>query len=422
MAILEELSFKQQKFCEEYLLSFNAYRAALAAGYSENTALKGDLLHVPKIQAYLKAAMSRSAARAELTHDMLLRELMKIAFCNMGNYYDDYGLPKKMHQLTDEEKAAVSYYQRADMCYQDGHIFGELVKIKLHNKMAALDRLCKHTGFYKANWQPLPEVDRTETAEDIAFEAEHGQTRPSAAFTQEVSDELYAQLLEREGDKMRAAGWYMGETVVEKSDVGGQKSDVGGQKSDVGGQKLEDGGQKLDVGGQKLDVGGQKSDVGGQKLDVGGQKSEDGGQSSDDDGVFSVVGDNTNNGVSDVEDGSPECGVGSSESGTSVAGMDSGLPMGADIPTNREISGENIENILTISPLDGGLAAGGDISMNQDANGEKEALQTQDQVKRSLQTSASDDAPSRNASAHEGNILTFPPLVGSRESRVPVAV
>ena len=184
--------------------------------------------------------------------------------------------------------------------------------------MAALDRLCKHTGFYKANWKPLPEVDRTETAEDIAFEAEHGQTRPSAAFTQEVSDELYAQLLERDGDKMRAAGWYMGETVVEKS---------------------EDGGQMSDVGGQKL---------------------EDGGQSSDDDGVFSVVGDpdsyrDTNNGVGDVEDGSPECGVGSSESDTSEAGMDSGLPIGGDIPTNPEISGENIENIPTFSPQDGGL-------------------------------------------------------------------
>ena len=309
MAILEELSFKQQKFCEEYLLSFNAYRAAVAAGYSENTALKGDLLHVPKIQAYLKAAMSRSAARAELTHDMLLRELMKIAFCNMGNYYDDYGLPKKMHQLTDEEKAAVSYYQRADMCYQDGHIFGELVKIKLHNKMAALDRLCKHTGFYKANWQPLPEVDRTETAEDIAFEAEHGQTRPSAAFTQEVSDELYAQLLERDGDKMRAAGWYMGETVVDKSDVGGQKSDVGGQSSDDDGA---------------FSVVGDNTNKG-----VGSQKSDVGGQSSDDDGAFSVVGDNTNNGVGDVEDESPE-------SEMAVADRDSGLPIGGDIPTNRD--------------------------------------------------------------------------------------
>jgi len=194
MGILEELSFKQQKFCEEYLLSFNAYRAAISAGYSENTARKGDLLHVSRIQAYLKAAMGRSAARAELTHDMLLRELMKIAFCNMGNYYDDRGDPKRMHKLTDDEKAAISYYQRADMCREDGYIYGELVKIKLHNKMAALDRLCKHTGFYKANWKPLAEVDRSETAEDIAFEAECGKTECESILGEEVREELLGQM------------------------------------------------------------------------------------------------------------------------------------------------------------------------------------------------------------------------------------
>src|SRR5471030_2580722 len=137
MAILEPLSYKQQKFCEEYLLSFNAYRAARTAGYTDNTARKGDLLHVPKIQAYLKQAMNRSAARAELTHDMLLRELMKIAFCNMGNYYDDQGNPKRMHQLTDDEKAAMSYFHREDIMTDDGYINGEVFKIKLYNKMAA---------------------------------------------------------------------------------------------------------------------------------------------------------------------------------------------------------------------------------------------------------------------------------------------
>ena len=70
MAILETLTYKQQKFCDEYLLTFNAYKAALAAGYMDNTARKGDLLQVPKIQAYLRVAMNQSAARAQLTHDM----------------------------------------------------------------------------------------------------------------------------------------------------------------------------------------------------------------------------------------------------------------------------------------------------------------------------------------------------------------
>ncbi len=252
MAILQELSFKQQKFCEGYLLSFNAYRAALDAGYTENTAAKGSLLHVPKIQAYLKAAMNRSAARAELTHDMLLRELMKIAFCNMGNYYDDYGLPKKMHQLTDEEKAAVSYYQRADMCHEDGYIYGELVKIKLHNKMQALDKLCKHTGFYKAKWEPLPEVDRSDTPEDIAFEAEDSKVPHVSGYTEEVCEEIMADLR----PQIEAAGWYMGETGD------------GSQTSEDGGQKSEDGGRMIEVEG---DVLSGKSGVGSSESGVDGR-------------------------------------------------------------------------------------------------------------------------------------------------------
>jgi len=238
-------------------LSFNAYRAAVDAGYTENTAAKGSLLHVPKIQAYLKAAMNRSAARAELTHDMLLRELMKIAFCNMGNYYDDYGLPKKMHQLTDEEKAAVSYYQRADMCHEDGYIYGELVKIKLHNKMQALDKLCKHTGFYKAKWEPLPEVDRSDTPEDIAFEAEDSKVPHVSGYTEEVCEEIMADLR----PQIEAAGWYMGETGD-----GGQKSEDGSQTSEDGSQTSEDGSQKSEDGSQTSEDGGRMVEVEGDVL------------------------------------------------------------------------------------------------------------------------------------------------------------
>jgi phage terminase small subunit len=221
MAILEPLSYKQQKFCEDYLLSFNAYRAALSAGYTDNTARKGDLLHVPKIQAYLKEAMKRSAARAELTHDMLLRELMKVAFCNMGNYYDDRGNPKRMHQLTDDEKSAISYFQLADVTEDDGHIRGEMFKIKLHNKMAAIDKLCKHTGFYKAKWEPAAVADMRETAEDIAFEAECAKTPPEC-YTEEVQEELFTQMFggeNQEEESSNCSGEWQGDVGVQRADV-----------------------------------------------------------------------------------------------------------------------------------------------------------------------------------------------------------
>jgi phage terminase small subunit len=149
----ENLTLQQQRFCDEYLVSFNAYRAAVCAGYSENTARKAELLHLPKIQAYLKVGMAKNAERLQVTHDMILRELAKIAFSNMGNYYDDTATLKPMYALTSDEKAAISQYQIMDSLDQDGNRVGELSRIKLHNKMSALDKIARHVGFYSEKTQ-----------------------------------------------------------------------------------------------------------------------------------------------------------------------------------------------------------------------------------------------------------------------------
>jgi phage terminase small subunit len=151
----ENLTLQQQRFCDEYLVSFNAYRAATCAGYSENAAHKAELLHLPKVQAYLKAGMAKNAERLQVTHDMILRELAKIAFSNMGNYYDDTATLKPMYALTSDEKAAISQYQIMDSLDQDGNRVGELSRIKLHNKMSALDKIARHVGFYSEKTQEL---------------------------------------------------------------------------------------------------------------------------------------------------------------------------------------------------------------------------------------------------------------------------
>jgi phage terminase small subunit len=148
--VLPNLNPQQIRFCEEYLVSFNAYRAAKAAGYSENSAKKGELLHLPKIEAYLKLKQQERAERLEISHDKILREYAKIAFANMGNYYDERGDVKPMCELSESDKAAMSFIQSANIAEPDGYVIGRVTKIKLHNKMAALDRIAKHLGFFEA--------------------------------------------------------------------------------------------------------------------------------------------------------------------------------------------------------------------------------------------------------------------------------
>ncbi|WP_448701822.1 terminase small subunit [Mucilaginibacter sp. AW1-3] len=145
------LTHQQQRFCDEYLTHFNAFKAAVNSGYSENTSRKGALLHVPKIQYYLKQAMNRRSQRLEITHDMILRELSKIAFSNMGNYYDEYACLKRMNELTADEKAAISFYDITEVQDGEGYRVGMQSRIKLHNKMSALDKIARHLNFYGLN-------------------------------------------------------------------------------------------------------------------------------------------------------------------------------------------------------------------------------------------------------------------------------
>jgi phage terminase small subunit len=311
MAILEPLSYKQQKFCEEYLLNFNAYRAAISAGYTENTARKGDLLHVPKIQAYLKDAMSRSAARAELTHDMLLRELIKIAFCSMGDYYDDQGDPKRMHELTDDEKAAISYFERKDVEGEEGYIKGEVFKIKLHNKMAAIDKLCRHTGFYKAKWQPKVVIQPVETEEDIAFEAESAKTT-----AQPYTEEVVKELLEQAG----------------LGDVGSLMSEVGEEEEEGGSREWQ--GLEPGVLSSKSVVLSQKSGNCGEALQRQDQVKHSLQMSaSTENSNQQTVGEDTGSGIE------------SSNQQTVGEDTDSGIE-----DTDSEIDMGRHQNILTLSP------------------------------------------------------------------------
>jgi hypothetical protein len=142
------LTHQQQRFCDLYLTHYNAFKAAVEAGYSENTSRKGALLHVPKIQWYLKEKMADRSHRLEITHDMILRELAKVAFANMGNYYDEYACLKRIKDLTVDEKAAIAYYDFVEIQDGEGYRVGTQSRIKLHNKMSALDKIARHLGFY----------------------------------------------------------------------------------------------------------------------------------------------------------------------------------------------------------------------------------------------------------------------------------
>jgi len=83
-----KLTHKQKIFCKEFLLDFNATRAAIAAGYSKKTArqIGSENLTKPYIQAEIDKIRSKSAKKIqentqyEITPEKIAHEFAKIGF------------------------------------------------------------------------------------------------------------------------------------------------------------------------------------------------------------------------------------------------------------------------------------------------------------------------------------------------------
>ena len=74
------LTAKEQRFCEEYLLDYNATRAAIRAGYSERSAASNawKILRRPGVQEFLKRAQQEQRDRLCLSGDRVVLELFDL--------------------------------------------------------------------------------------------------------------------------------------------------------------------------------------------------------------------------------------------------------------------------------------------------------------------------------------------------------
>lgn len=137
------LTEKQKRFVAEYLVDLNATEAAKRAGYSEKTAysIGFENLKKPEIQDAIQAAMDARSERTGITQDMVIRELAAIGFSKATDYVriqDGIVLIKDTDGLTDAQKTAIS-------SIEDGK-YG--VKIRLHDKVRALEKIGEHLGMF----------------------------------------------------------------------------------------------------------------------------------------------------------------------------------------------------------------------------------------------------------------------------------
>lgn len=162
---MADLTPKQQRFVQEYLVDLNATQAAIRAGYSPKTAeiIGFENLRKPKIKAEIDRVMQDRAKRTEITQDKVVQELAKIAF-SKGTDFVRVVTRTGYRPLLDDEGNAIDQepyeYQAVEIVNTDeipedsqAAIAGikqgaNGIEVKLNDKVKALELLGRHLGMF----------------------------------------------------------------------------------------------------------------------------------------------------------------------------------------------------------------------------------------------------------------------------------
>lgn len=146
----KRLTERQKAFCREYLVDYNATRAAIQAGYATTGARQegSRLLAKADIQKELAHLVKPIREAAELRAADVLELAMAVAGGDIRTLFtadeDGETCPKDMHDLSGTEQRLVAGWKRKP----DGS-----VEIKFADRDKAVERLMKHYGLLKEHVQ-----------------------------------------------------------------------------------------------------------------------------------------------------------------------------------------------------------------------------------------------------------------------------
>jgi phage terminase small subunit len=141
-------SHRCDRFAVEYLKDLNATHAAIRAGYSAKTAASQGhrLLRSPAVLDAIGQAQAKLFKKTEVSVENVKRELEKIAFSDMGRFFDEHGhwhtlpinaVPEEAHRAVSQLKVEESFESDRG----DKQRIGRPYEITLSDKCAAIELL-----------------------------------------------------------------------------------------------------------------------------------------------------------------------------------------------------------------------------------------------------------------------------------------
>ncbi len=139
---MANLTPKQQRFVEEYLIDLNATQAAIRAGYSEKTAneIGAENLAKPSIAKAIQDALKERSERVQIDADYVLKRLVEIDQMDVLDIMDEKLNMKPLDEWPPIWRQYVNSIENMEITDSAGW----MRKIKWPDKVKNLELLGKH--------------------------------------------------------------------------------------------------------------------------------------------------------------------------------------------------------------------------------------------------------------------------------------
>lgn len=146
------LTKRQEEFCRQYLIDLNGTQAAIRAGYSTKGAhvQAAQLLSNPKVQSFANKLKADRSARTEITADMVLKEIGRLAFADIRSLFDENGRLLPVHMLPPEVAASIASIEVVTSKVPGGEPVDveHTAKVKFWDKRGSLELLGRHLKMF----------------------------------------------------------------------------------------------------------------------------------------------------------------------------------------------------------------------------------------------------------------------------------
>lgn len=157
-----ELTPRQSRFVDEYLVDLNATQASIRAGYSPRGAntSAARLLSNVRIQARIQDRMSARSNRTSVDADYVLHRLAEIDQLDVADILDDTGNMLPIREWPKSWRTSISGLDVHEMMTDD--VMTVVRKIKWPDKLKNIELLGKHVSVRAFD------VEKESGAEDMA--------------------------------------------------------------------------------------------------------------------------------------------------------------------------------------------------------------------------------------------------------------